>query len=73
MVWGYLLNYTIVLLLYYTFIIFANMEEKKYKNNKVTVMVQFTISDYERIKELALANNRSLKNYIETLVMNAKG
>jgi len=59
--------------LYYTFIIFANMEEKKYKNNKVTVMVQFTISDYERIKELALANNRSLKNYIETLVMNAKG
>ena len=59
--------------MYYTFIIFANMEEKKYKNNKVTVMVQFTISDYERIKELALANNRSLKNYIETLVMNAKG
>ena len=52
---------------------FATMEEKKYKNNKVTVMVQFTIQDYERIKELALANNRSLKNYIETLVINTKG
>ena len=73
MVEGDLLNYNIVLLLYYTFIIFAIMESKKYKNNKVTVMVQFTISDYERIKELALANNRSLKNYIETLVMNGKG
>ena len=73
MVWGYLLNYNIVLLLYYTFIIFAIMESKKYKNNKVTVMVQFTISDYERIKELALANNRSLKNYIETLVIKEKG
>ena len=73
MVEGDLLNYNIVLLLYYTFIIFAIMESKKYKNNKVTVMVQFTISDYERIKELALANNRSLKNYIETLVMKEKG
>ena len=59
--------------MYYKVIIFANMENKKYKNNKVTVMVQFTIQDYERIKELALANNRSLKNYIETLVINAKG
>ena len=49
------------------------METKKYKNNKVTVMVQFTIQDYERIKQLALANNRSLKNYIETLVINTKG
>ena len=46
------------------------MESKKYKNDKVTVMVQFSVLDYERIKELALANNRSLKNYIETLVMN---
>jgi hypothetical protein len=48
------------------------METKKYKNDKVTVMVQFTIQDYERIKELAKANNRSLKNYIENLVINAK-
>ena len=47
------------------------MESKKYKNDKVTVMVQFSVSDYERIKELALANNRSLKNYIETLVINS--
>ena len=61
------------MLLYYKVIMFASMETKKYKNNKVTVMVQFTIQDYERIKELALANNRSLKNYIETLVMNTKG
>ncbi len=59
------------MLLYYKVIMFANMESKKYKNNKVTVMVQFTISDYERIKQIALANNRSLKNYIETLVINS--
>lgn len=57
---------------YYKVIIFAIMETKKYKNNKVTVMVQFTIQDYERIKQLALANNRSLKNYIENLVINGK-
>ena len=59
-----------VLLLYYKVIIFANMENKKYKNNKVTVMVQFSVLDYERIKQLAKANNRSLKNYIENLVIN---
>ena len=46
------------------------MENKKYKNNKVTVMVQFSVLDYERIKQLAKDNNRSLKNYIENLVIN---
>ena len=49
------------------------METKKYKNNKVTVMVQFYINDYELIKKLATSNNRSLKNYIENLVINSKG
>ena len=62
-----------VLLSYYKSIIFASMETKKYKNNKVTVMVQFNVSDYERIKQLAKDNNRSLKNYIETMVINGKG
>ena len=73
MVEGDLLNYMNVLEFYYTFIIFASMETKKYKNNKVTVMVQFSVLDYERIKQLAKDNNRSLKNYIETLVINGKG
>jgi len=36
-------------------------------------MVQFSVLDYERIKQLALTNNRSLKNYIETLVIKEKG
>jgi hypothetical protein len=51
-------------------LIFANMENNtnKFKGNTVNVLLKFPLNEYIRIKELAAANNRSIKNFIENLV-----
>lgn len=40
----------------------------KFKGNTVNVLLKFNLDEYIRIKELAAANNRSIKNFIENLV-----
>jgi len=45
------------------------MEKDKTKPKKVSVLVQFTLDNYQKLKQTAKENNRSIKNFVENLVL----